>query len=354
MKFLGTNSNKGFLMSFCSTEEDIQNNNTCASRTGEDYWFWNLWEVTSLSAWQEQLRLLVRAVFRDWRDGKLVNQYLSFSRLLTWWCCHLAPLQLILLLGGIPFLWAVAGSVTARFGLGSEYEITQSLVFLMLATLFSAVTGLPWSLYSTFVIEEKHGFNQQVHRMNGTNQSLLKTCYSKNRRGDYSHVVVYSVQTLGFFLKDAVKKFVVTQCILLPVTSLLLYIIKIGGDYFFIYAWLFTLAVTLVRATHANRKDVLCSLFRCSDGSWTCLLQWSQVLVTIYADYIAPLFDKFTPLPEGELKTDIEALAKSISFPLTKVYVVEGNATHSYDIKNIFLSKFDTFNLQTFFIGLTL
>lgn len=49
-----------------------------------------------------------------------------------------------------------------------------------------------------------------------------------------------------------------------------------------------------------------------------------QVLVTIYADYIAPLFDKFTPLPEGELKTDIEALAKSISFPLTKVYVVEG------------------------------
>lgn len=50
----------------------------------------------------------------------------------------------------------------------------------------------------------------------------------------------------------------------------------------------------------------------------------SQVLVTIYADYIAPLFDKFTPLPEGELKTDIETMAKSISFPLTKVYVVEG------------------------------
>ena len=53
-------------------------------------------------------------------------------------------------------------------------------------------------------------------------------------------------QTLGFFLKDAVKKFAVTQCILLPVTSLLLYIIKIGGDFFFIYAWLFTLCVSLV------------------------------------------------------------------------------------------------------------
>ena len=52
-----------------------------------------------------------------------------------------------------------------------------------------------------------------------------------------------------------------------------------------------------------------------------------QVLVTIYADYIAPLFDKFTPLPEGELKTDIETMSQSISFPLTKVYVVEGKQT---------------------------
>uniref|UniRef100_A0A3Q2U188 CAAX prenyl protease n=1 Tax=Fundulus heteroclitus TaxID=8078 RepID=A0A3Q2U188_FUNHE len=192
---------------------------------------------------------------------------------------------LILLLGGIPFLWHVAGSVTARCGLGPEYEIAQSLVFLTLATLFSAVTGLPWSLYNTFVIEEKHGFNQQ---------------------------------TLGFFLKDAVKKFVVTQCILLPVTSLLLYIIKIGGDYFFIYAWLFTLIVSLV-------------------------------LVTIYADYIAPLFDKFTPLPEGELKTAIEDMAKSISFPLTKLYVVEGSKRSSHSnayfygfFKNKRIVLFDT------------
>ncbi|XP_073867268.1 CAAX prenyl protease 1 homolog isoform X3 [Macaca fascicularis] len=166
---------------------------------------------------------------------------------------------LILLFGGIPYLWRLSGRFCGYAGFGPEYEITQSLVFLLLATLFSALTGLPWSLYNTFVIEEKHGFNQQ---------------------------------TLGFFMKDAIKKFVVTQCILLPVSSLLLYIIKIGGDYFFIYAWLFTLVVSLV-------------------------------LVTIYADYIAPLFDKFTPLPEGKLKEEIEVMAKSIDFPLTKVYVVE-------------------------------
>ena len=74
---------------------------------------------------------------------------------------------------------------------------------------------------------------------------LLFTHYFKS-----SFLVSYDdflfFQTLGFFMKDAIKKFVVTQCILFPVSSLLLYIIKIGGEYFFIYAWLFTLVVSLV------------------------------------------------------------------------------------------------------------
>lgn len=49
-----------------------------------------------------------------------------------------------------------------------------------------------------------------------------------------------------------------------------------------------------------------------------------QFLITIYADFIAPLFDKYTPLPEGDLRTKIEELAASIEFPLTKLYVVNG------------------------------
>lgn len=78
----------------------------------------------------------------------------------------------ILLFGGIPYLWKLSGRFCGYAGFGPEYEITQSLVFLLLATLFSALTGLPWSLYNTFVIEEKHGFNHQ---------------------------------TLDFFMKDAIK-----------------------------------------------------------------------------------------------------------------------------------------------------
>lgn len=68
----------------------------------------------------------------------------------------------ILLFGGIPYLWRLSGRFCSSAGFGPEYEIIQSLVFLLLATLFSALTGLPWSLYNTFVIEEKHGFNHQT------------------------------------------------------------------------------------------------------------------------------------------------------------------------------------------------
>ena len=47
-------------------------------------------------------------------------------------------------------------------------------------------------------------------------------------------------------------------------------------------------------------------------------------MITIYPEYIAPLFDKYTALPESELKTKIEALAINVGFPLTKIYVVHG------------------------------
>ena len=46
----------------------------------------------------------------------------------------------------------------------------------------------------------------------------------------------------------------------------------------------------------------------------------------IYPEYIAPLFDKYNPLPEGELKSKIEELAASLDFPLKKLYVVEGRS----------------------------
>ncbi|PSN34370.1 CAAX prenyl protease 1, partial [Blattella germanica] len=78
--------------------------------------------------------------------------------------------------------------------------------------------------------------------------------------------------TAAFYIKDKIKAFIVGQVIMLPVTSGIVYIVRIGGDFFFIYLWLFAMVMTFV-------------------------------LLTIYPNCIAPLFDKYTPLPDGSKRS---------------------------------------------------
>lgn len=120
---------------------------------------------------------------------------------------------------------------------------------------------LPFKIYGTFVLEEKHGFNKQ---------------------------------TPMFFIKDQIKGFVVGQAISIPISCAVIYIVQIGGDYFFVWLWLFTGILTLV-------------------------------LMTLYPVFIAPLFDKYSPLETGQLRTSIEELAARLKFPLAQLYVVEGS-----------------------------
>lgn len=161
---------------------------------------------------------------------------------------------------GILYFWVCAGVTVERLGF-QQGEIIQSAAFVFIMNTVNTVIHLPVSIYNHFVLEEKHGFNKQ---------------------------------TAGFYIKDKLKGYIVSQVISLPLTCAVVYIIKAGGDYFFVYLWLFAMAITFF-------------------------------LLTIYPDYIAPLFDKYTPLPDGELKTRIEQLAASIHFPLYKLYVVEGS-----------------------------
>ena len=164
--------------------------------------------------------------------------------------------------GGLPYLWNLSGEACARIGYESaDNEILQTMIFVAIGNLISTVIGLSWSAYFTFKIEQKHGFNKQ---------------------------------TPGFFIKDKIKKFFVSQVISAPVVCGLVYIVKAGGDYFFFYLWLFVMALM-------------------------------TFFMAIYPDLIAPLFDKYEPLPDGELKSKIEELAASINFPLTRLYVVEGS-----------------------------
>lgn len=57
---------------------------------------------------------------------------------------------------------------------------------------------------------------------------------------------------------------------------------------------------------------------------WVLLLAATCFFLSMYPDYIAPLFDKYTPIPDGSLKTKIEELAKELNFPLAKISTVEG------------------------------
>lgn len=73
-----------------------------------------------------------------------------------------------------------------------------------------------------------------------------------------------------------------------------IYIIMLGGNMFVVWLWSFTTVATLI-------------------------------LLTIYPSVIAPLFDKFVPLPDGPLRKGIEDLASKLNFPLSQVYIVEGS-----------------------------
>merc|ERR1719422_1000241 len=168
---------------------------------------------------------------------------------------------------GYRYFWDLAGSTMTSLGYDvSNNEIIMSLLFTFYMSIFSTITGLPFSIYSTFVVEERHGFNKQ---------------------------------TPGFYAKDQIKKFVVGQVIQSPILAGIIKIVYWGGDYFFIYLWLFAASLTLF-------------------------------LMTVYPDFIAPLFDKYTPMPDGQLRTDIENLAASVEFPLYKLFVVEGSKRSSH------------------------
>ena len=162
-----------------------------------------------------------------------------------------------LFLGFAPYVWDFSVQKGRDwFQLDEQRnEIYISLLFLGFVTIIGTFTSLPFELYSTFQIERKHGFNKQ---------------------------------TLGLFMMDKIKGLFLTAMIGAPFASLLLYIIKTGGEYFYIYVWVF-------------------------------LFIFSIIMMTLVPVVIMPMFNKYEPLPEGTLKTRIFELADRLKYPLTKV-----------------------------------
>ncbi|CAI9785979.1 unnamed protein product [Fraxinus pennsylvanica] len=172
----------------------------------------------------------------------------------------------ILYFGILPWFWKRSGEFLVHFGLNAENEIFHTLAFLAGVMVWLQITDLPFSLYSTFVIEARHGFNKQ---------------------------------TIWLFFRDMIKGIVLSLVIGPPIVAAIIVIVQKGGPCLATYLWAFMFVLSLV-------------------------------MMTLYPILIAPLFNKFTSLPDGELRVKIENLASSLKFPLKKLFVIDGSTRSSH------------------------
>lgn len=158
------------------------------------------------------------------------------------------------------------------FGLLDHYlrmyissPIMLGLAFFGVVFILSDLVNIPFAYYSTFVIEEKFGFNK----------TTMKT-----------------------FLMDKVKGYFLAVLIGFPLGYALLWLIVELGESFWIYALLVVSSFILL-------------------------------MNVFYTSLIMPLFNKLTPLEEGGLKDAISGYAEKVGFPLNNVYVIDGSKRSS-------------------------
>ncbi|KAI3653367.1 hypothetical protein MP228_001314 [Amoeboaphelidium protococcarum] len=172
----------------------------------------------------------------------------------------------------LPMLWDYAWTAVL-YGLGKyygpikirhlpqDYEITHSIVWILLIVGMQTVIKLPFGIYREFVLEERHGFNKQ---------------------------------TLGLFISDFIKGLLISVPLISAVLGAILWVINKTGERFYVYVWLF-------------------------------LVVFQLVMIFVYPTFIQPLFNKVEPLEESELKTQIEEMASQEKFPLKKLFVIDGS-----------------------------
>src|SRR5690606_1572160 len=142
-----------------------------------------------------------------------------------------------------------------------DNEMSLSLAFFGVIFLASDVLTMPFQWYATFVIEERYGFNRT---------------------------------TVRTFLLDKLKGYALAALIGGGLLALLIYLINaIGPDFWIWFALVASLFVLLM------------SMF--------------------YTSLILPMFNKLTPLPEGELKSAIEEFSRKVEFPLDSILVIDGS-----------------------------
>ena len=165
----------------------------------------------------------------------------------------------MLFAGFYPHLWTTCSKLFVG-------EIKTSMAFQAAMLLIGTISSLPFSIYKTFILEKRHGFNRT---------------------------------TLGTFIGDLIKELIINTSMGAIVVGSIVWIVRTMSNYF---------------------APAVCIF----------LLIFQIVMVLIYPTLIQPLFNKFTPLGDGELKTKIEKLATKVKFPLTKIFAMDGSKRSSH------------------------
>ena len=144
-------------------------------------------------------------------------------------------------------------------------EILVSLSFFGVLMLASSLIGIPFSIYSTFVIEEKYGFNKTTPKT---------------------------------FVLDLIKGTFISVLIGGGLLYLVIFLYQTFGANFWIYTWAVVTAFMLF-------------------------------MNMFYSQLIVPLFNKQTPLEEGSLRTAIEVFSSKAGFKLNNIFVIDGSKRSS-------------------------
>ena len=143
----------------------------------------------------------------------------------------------------------------------SDSYILQGLLFIGIIYFFQDIVSLPFSIYHTFVIEERFGFNKT---------------------------------TLNLFIIDKIKGYAIFIILGSIVITPILYFFNVYGD----IGWLI---------------------------AWSILTAFMIAVQPLFVHVIAPMFNKFTPLEEGELRSAIEKYTAKVNFPLARIDIMDGS-----------------------------
>ena len=160
--------------------------------------------------------------------------------------------------------WTLLGGLSALNALVlafMEPGLWQQVVLVLAFTLVGGLIDLPMSLYQTFVLEQKFGFNKMNWKL---------------------------------WLSDAIKGLLLGLLLGVPLIAMVLWLMQAGGAYW----WLWT---------------------------WCALVFWQLFLMAIAPNVIMPLFNKFTPLEDEVLKSRVNALMQRAGFTAKGFFVMDGS-----------------------------